>query len=89
MIADRAACWWSCAAQRPLGTAKTLLAQLSPAVGLDFGRIQFTPDLDARRHIGINLFNFQTSSFTSNCVTEIAACRRNQLAPPGRARGAA
>jgi MoxR-like ATPase len=33
-------------------------------VGLDFGRIQFTPDLMPADIIGANLFNFQTSSFT-------------------------
>ncbi len=49
----------------PPGTAKTLLAQaFSRAVGLDFGRIQFTPDLMPGDILGSNLFNFQTSSFT-------------------------
>ncbi len=49
----------------PPGTAKTLLAQcFARAVGLDFGRIQFTPDLMPGDIIGANLFNFQTSSFT-------------------------
>nr|HMN54186.1 MoxR family ATPase [Sphingopyxis sp.] len=47
------------------GTAKTLLAQsFARAVGLDFGRIQFTPDLMPGDILGSNLFNFQTSSFT-------------------------
>ncbi len=47
------------------GTAKTLLAQcFAHAVGLDFGRIQFTPDLMPGDIIGANLFNFQTSTFT-------------------------
>jgi MoxR-like ATPase len=49
----------------PPGTAKTLLAHsFAQAVGLDFGRIQFTPDLMPADIIGANLFNFQTSSFT-------------------------
>jgi MoxR-like ATPase len=49
----------------PPGTAKTLLAHsFAKAVGLEFGRIQFTPDLMPADIIGANLFNFQTSSFT-------------------------
>jgi MoxR-like ATPase len=49
----------------PPGTAKTLLAHsFAQAVGLDFGRIQFTPDLMPADIIGANLFNFQTSKFT-------------------------
>ena len=47
------------------GTAKTFLAQaFSTALGLDFGRIQFTPDLLPGDILGSNLFNFQTSEFT-------------------------
>lgn len=46
------------------GTAKTLLAQsFARTLGLDFGRIQFTPDLMPGDIIGASLFNFQTSSF--------------------------
>ncbi|HUQ14259.1 MAG TPA: MoxR family ATPase, partial [Novosphingobium sp.] len=49
----------------PPGTAKTLLAQcFATALGLDFGRIQFTPDLMPGDILGSNLFNFQTSQFT-------------------------
>jgi MoxR-like ATPase len=49
----------------PPGTAKTLLAQsFARTVALDYGRIQFTPDLMPGDIIGANLFNFQTSSFT-------------------------
>jgi MoxR-like ATPase len=49
----------------PPGVAKTFLAQsFSRAVGLDFGRIQFTPDLMPGDIIGANLFNFQTSTFS-------------------------
>lgn len=47
------------------GTAKTFLAQVySHAMKLDFGRIQFTPDLLPGDLIGTNLFNFQTSEFS-------------------------
>lgn len=47
------------------GTAKTFLAQtFSRAMKLDFGRIQFTPDLLPGDLIGTNLFNFQTSEFS-------------------------
>ncbi|WJS98890.1 AAA family ATPase [Novosphingobium humi] len=49
----------------PPGTAKTLLAQTFAAtLGLQFGRIQFTPDLMPGDILGSNLFNFQTSQFT-------------------------
>ncbi|MGB3471584.1 MAG: MoxR family ATPase [Erythrobacter sp.] len=49
----------------PPGTAKTFLAQsFATALGLDFGRIQFTPDLLPGDILGSNLFNFQTSTFT-------------------------
>ena len=49
----------------PPGTAKTFLAQCFAATcGLDFGRIQFTPDLLPGDILGSNLFNFQTSQFT-------------------------
>jgi len=49
----------------PPGTAKTFLAQaFSTALGLEFGRIQFTPDLLPGDILGSNLFNFQTSQFT-------------------------
>ena len=49
----------------PPGTAKTFLAQcFAQTLGLDFGRIQFTPDLLPGDILGSNLFNFQTSQFT-------------------------
>ncbi len=48
----------------PPGTAKTFLAQcFARTVALDFGRIQFTPDLMPGDILGANLFNFQTSTF--------------------------
>jgi MoxR-like ATPase len=49
----------------PPGTAKTFLAQcFARTIDLQFGRIQFTPDLMPGDIIGSNLFNFQTSTFT-------------------------
>jgi MoxR-like ATPase len=49
----------------PPGTAKTFLAQcFAAATGMEFGRIQFTPDLLPGDILGSNLFNFQTSQFT-------------------------
>ena len=46
------------------GTAKTLLARTFAAtLSLQFGRIQFTPDLMPGDVIGTNLFNFQTNQF--------------------------
>ena len=48
----------------PPGTAKTLLAKsFAAALDLDFGRIQFTPDLMPGDVLGTSIFNFQTSSF--------------------------
>ena len=47
------------------GTAKTLLGNaFAAALALQFGRIQFTPDLMPGDLLGANLFNFQTSAFT-------------------------
>jgi MoxR-like ATPase len=49
----------------PPGTAKTFLAQcFARTLGLDYGRIQFTPDLMPGDILGANVFNFQTSAFT-------------------------
>src|SRR6201991_3649674 len=46
------------------GTAKTLLVRsFAAAMALDFGRIQFTPDLMPGDVLGTNLFNFQSNSF--------------------------
>jgi MoxR-like ATPase len=48
----------------PPGVAKTLLAQcFAGAIGLEFGRIQFTPDLMPGDVLGASLFNFQTGVF--------------------------
>ena len=47
------------------GTAKTLLVQaFAASLKLDFGRIQFTPDLMPGDLVGTNLFNFQTNEFS-------------------------
>ena len=47
------------------GTGKTLLAQsFAASLALQFGRIQFTPDLMPGDIVGTNLFNFQTSTFS-------------------------
>ena len=49
----------------PPGTAKTLLAQcFARTLDLQFGRVQFTPDLMPGDILGSNLFNFQSNSFT-------------------------
>jgi MoxR-like ATPase len=49
----------------PPGTAKTFLAQtFARALALDFGRVQFTPDLMPGDILGANLFNFETNAFT-------------------------
>ena len=49
----------------PPGTAKTFLAQcFARTLSLEYGRIQFTPDLMPGDILGTNLFNFQTSAFT-------------------------
>lgn len=47
------------------GTGKTLLVQsFALSLDLDFGRIQFTPDMMPGDVLGTNLFNFQTNSFS-------------------------
>lgn len=49
------------------GTGKTLTAQsFSNAFGLDFSRIQFTPDLLPNDVSGTNIYNEQTSDFEFN-----------------------
>ena len=47
------------------GTAKTMLARcFAASLALDFGRIQFTPDLMPGDVLGTNLFNFRDNRFT-------------------------
>jgi len=47
------------------GTGKTLLARsFARALGLEFRRVQFTPDLLPGDLLGTNLFDFRTSEFT-------------------------
>jgi MoxR-like ATPase len=47
------------------GVAKTMLARaFAAALSLQFGRIQFTPDLMPGDVLGTNLFNFQTNQFS-------------------------
>ena len=53
-----------CLLEGPPGSAKTLLAQaLAGAMQFDFGRIQFTPDLMPGDVLGVNIFDFGSSSF--------------------------
>ncbi|WP_305987927.1 MoxR family ATPase [Roseibium sp. MMSF_3544] len=48
----------------PPGTAKTLLARsFAAALALDFGRIQFTPDLMPGDVLGTSIFDFRTNNF--------------------------
>ena len=49
----------------PPGTAKTMLARcFAASLKLEFGRIQFTPDLMPGDVLGANLFNFAENTFT-------------------------
>lgn len=49
------------------GTAKTLLARsIASALSLDFGRVQFTPDLLPSDITGTNVFNFHANEFVLN-----------------------
>jgi MoxR-like ATPase len=70
----------------PPGTAKTLLAQsFARAIGLEFGRIQFTPDLMPGDILGSNLFNFQTSTFSLTrgpVFTEVLLADEINRTPP-------
>ncbi len=68
------------------GVAKTLLAQAFAAgLSLDFGRIQFTPDLMPGDMLGTNLFNFQTNSFVLTkgpAFTQLLLADEINRAPP-------
>jgi MoxR-like ATPase len=49
----------------PPGVAKTFLAQcFARTLALDYGRIQFTPDLMPADIVGANIYNFQTGRFS-------------------------
>ncbi|MDW6023986.1 MoxR family ATPase [Mesorhizobium sp. BAC0120] len=49
----------------PPGTAKTMIARcFAQALGVAYGRIQFTPDLMPGDIVGANIYNFQTGQFT-------------------------
>ena len=75
-----------CLLEGPPGTAKTLLAQcLSQVTTLDFGRIQFTPDLMPGDVLGVSLFNFQTNEFRLTrgpIFTDILLADEINRAPP-------
>jgi MoxR-like ATPase len=68
------------------GTAKTMLTQCFAAtLSLDFGRIQFTPDLMPGDVLGVNLFDFGSSEFrlTKGPVfTDILLADEINRAPP-------
>ena len=75
-----------CLLEGPPGTAKTLLAHsLSQVTTLDFGRVQFTPDLMPSDVLGVNLFNFQTNEFRLTrgpIFTDILLADEINRAPP-------
>jgi MoxR-like ATPase len=68
------------------GVAKTLLARsFAATLAVQFGRVQFTPDLMPGDIIGTNLFNFQTNSFTLTrgpIFTEILLADEINRTPP-------
>ncbi|MGB1156531.1 MAG: AAA family ATPase [Alphaproteobacteria bacterium] len=70
----------------PPGTAKTLLARaFSSSLALDFGRIQFTPDLMPGDALGTNIYDFQTGSFVLTkgpIFTDVLLADEINRAPP-------
>lgn len=70
----------------PPGTAKTLLARsFASALSLDFGRVQFTPDLMPGDVLGANLFDFSSNSFRlvkGPVFTDILLADEINRAPP-------
>ncbi|GHB44355.1 MoxR-like ATPase [Pseudovibrio japonicus] len=70
----------------PPGTAKTLLARsFAAAMDLEFGRIQFTPDLMPGDVLGTSIFNFQTNEFVlapGPVFTQVLLADEINRAPP-------
>ncbi|MEE2525676.1 MoxR family ATPase [Hyphobacterium sp. HN65] len=75
-----------CLLEGPPGTAKTLLARsFASAMALDFGRIQFTPDLMPGDVLGANLFDFSANAFRlvkGPVFTDILLADEINRAPP-------
>ncbi|QNL19615.1 MoxR family ATPase [Hyphobacterium sp. CCMP332] len=75
-----------CLLEGPPGTAKTLLARsFAAAMALDFGRIQFTPDLMPGDVLGANLFDFGANAFRlvkGPVFTDILLADEINRAPP-------
>ena len=70
----------------PPGTAKTMLARcFAASLELEFGRIQFTPDLMPGDVLGANLFNFAENKFSltkGRCLPR--CCWRTKSTGPRR-----